>query len=241
MTILGTILNRESGGRNVTQGNIGDINNQTGDLAQGYFQITNGTWRDFGGNATPYSSAIAAPYAVQRDVALNVPVSRWGDNTRNDLAAAGYVPLQGETLGQMLARYGEDPAATVPADGSSPVGGGQMLAEFDPATGLPASTTDVAGSMTGSTSKLAAGTGSNTNVGLQPSLVKDITTWLNGITGGAFKGVGSVLASIQNLFVRAFVIILGIVLLTIALLKITGTDKVVIEFAKTAAHAAVAA
>ena len=52
MTILSTIMGVESsGGHNVTQGNIGDINNRTGDLAQGYFQITGGTWAQFGGLA----------------------------------------------------------------------------------------------------------------------------------------------------------------------------------------------
>jgi hypothetical protein len=81
-TILSSILGVESGGgHNVTQGNIGDINNQTGDLAQGYFQITGATWQDFGGGSTGYNSAIQAPYGTQLAVAQNIPVQRWGPAT----------------------------------------------------------------------------------------------------------------------------------------------------------------
>lgn len=91
MTILSTIMGVESsGGHNVLQGNIGDINNRTGNLAQGYFQITTPTWAQFGGNATGYSDALSAPYSSQLDTAMNIPVSRWGPNTINSLAANGY-------------------------------------------------------------------------------------------------------------------------------------------------------
>src|SRR5579862_6841700 len=132
MSILSTIMGVESGGgHNVTQGNIGDINNATGDLAQGYYQITGATWAQFGGASTGYNSAIAAPYATQLQVAQNIPVQRWGPTTIAQLGAQGYHPLPGETLGQMLTRYGQDPTATVPADGSSPLGSG-ILAAGDP-------------------------------------------------------------------------------------------------------------
>ena len=120
MTILSTIMGVESsGGHNVLQGNIGDINNRTGNLAQGYFQITTPTWAQFGGNASGFSNALSAPYSTQLDTAMNIPVSRWGPNTINSLAANGYQAQPGETLGQMLTRYGEDPSATVAADGST--------------------------------------------------------------------------------------------------------------------------
>jgi len=120
VSILSTIFGVESGGgQNITQGNIGDINNLTGDLAQGYFQITGGTWAQFGGSGTGYSSAIQAPYSTQVNVAENIPVSRWGPATQSALQAAGYTPQPGETLGQMLTRYGENPADTVAADGST--------------------------------------------------------------------------------------------------------------------------
>ena len=123
-SILSTIMRIESGGRNVTQGEIGDINNRTGDLAKGFYQITGGTWRDFGGDKTGSKSAIDAPYAAQLQVAQNIPVARWGPNTQAALRQAGYEPKPGETLGQMLTRYGEDPNATKPED----LGGSTVVA-----------------------------------------------------------------------------------------------------------------
>jgi hypothetical protein len=57
----------ESGGRNVMN-NMADATHTAG----GYFQITNSTWRQFAPlvpNASAYSSAISAPYAIQSAVA----------------------------------------------------------------------------------------------------------------------------------------------------------------------------
>ena len=120
MSILSTIMGVESGGgHNVPQGNIGDINNIQGTPAQGYFQITDPTWQQFGGLSTGYSSAIQAPYSVQLQVAQNIPIGRWGPATQDALAANGYSFTGSQTLGQVLAANGEDPNATVPADGAS--------------------------------------------------------------------------------------------------------------------------
>jgi len=114
-SILATILRIESGGRNIPQ-NIDDINMRRGTPAQGYFQIINPTWSEFGGDKTGSKSAIDAPYPVQLQIAQNIPVQRWGPATQQALRAAGYEPKPGETLGQMLTRYGEDPMATRPED-----------------------------------------------------------------------------------------------------------------------------
>lgn len=134
-SILSTILRVESGGRNVPQ-SLGtrDINNNYGqgggDPAQGYYQITGGTWRDFGGDKTGHKSAIDAPYATQLQIAQNIPVARWGPTTQQALRSAGYEPKPGETLGQMLARYNEDPTATRPEDvGGSSDGGTTAVAD----------------------------------------------------------------------------------------------------------------
>src|SRR5271166_4634826 len=119
MTILSTIMGVEtSGGHNITQGNIGDINNQTGNLAQGYFQIITPTWNQYGGSAFA-PNALSASYSDQLTVAQNIPVNQWGPSTQSALQAAGYSPQPGETLGSMLSRYGESPAATTPADNFS--------------------------------------------------------------------------------------------------------------------------
>lgn len=131
-SILSTIMRIESGGRNVPQ-SIDDINMRQGDPAQGYYQITGGTWGEFGGPKTGYKSAIDAPYPTQLAIAQNIPVARWGPATQAALRQAGYEPQSGETLGQMLARYGEDPNATRPEDvGGSSVGGGTAMASTTP-------------------------------------------------------------------------------------------------------------
>lgn len=112
-----------SGGHNIAQGPIGDVNNRnaaaTGDptqLAQGYFQITGPTSMQFGGGTT---NVLGMTYSQQVDLAQNIPVSRWGGATQSALQANGYFPRPGETLGQMMTRYGEDPSATTAADGSA--------------------------------------------------------------------------------------------------------------------------
>lgn len=123
MSILSSILGVESGGRNITQGNIGDINNQTGDLAQGFFQITGGTWSQFGGLNTGFGSAISAPYQTQLQVAENIPVARWGPATQSALASAGYTYAGNETLGQLMAAYGESSTGNPTSDLTGAVGG----------------------------------------------------------------------------------------------------------------------
>lgn len=280
MTILSTIMGVESGGGyNVTQGNIGDVNNRTGDLAQGYYQITGGTWRDFGGASTGYSSAKAAPYGTQLDVAQNIPVNRWGPRTQQELRAAGYQPRQGETLGAMMARYGESPAATRAADGStyrasmangpgdysvgSASGGGLVSENYDATitqdgqtttTSYPASAGDGStsgmtgagggGGMGGTGGAVAgAGYGAPLAVGIQPSLAAGIQQWIDGIAKGVWEGVWKTVSSsflnIQNWFIRAFVIIVGLVVLAIGLMKVTGTDDKLIQvFTRGAAQAA---
>jgi len=225
MSILSTIMGVESGGgHNVTQGNIGDINNRTGDLAQGYYQITGATWRDFGGGKTGYSSAITAPYATQLEVAQNIPVSRWGPDTQAALQRAGYQPQPGETLGQMLQRYNENPAATVPADGNTATGSGQIIAQGpDQVAGA------IAGVATGGAASAVGskeGTGQQVTLGIQKSLFGDIQDWITKISAGVWdavwKSVSGTFLNLQNWFIRAFVIIVGLVILAIGLYQLSG-------------------
>lgn len=245
MTILSTILGVESsGGHNITQGNIGDVNNRTGDLAQGYFQITGATWAQFGGYGTGYSSAIQAPYATQLQIAQNIPVARWGPDTQSALQAAGYQPQRGETLGQMLTRYGEDPSATTAADGSSVTSSGAGIAEGpqDSASGFNAGDSVSQGGLgslpwnttpTGAENVSTAdvGQGAQVTQGLQQGTIDAITKWIGGIEsafGGGLKSAltaaetaaGTWLGSVQNWFARAGLIFLGIVLIAIALVVI---------------------
>lgn len=71
------LIKRESGGRNIPQGNIGDINNKTGDLAKGYFQITDATWRQYGGDKYA-KNAMAATPEQQAEIAANIFRARGG-------------------------------------------------------------------------------------------------------------------------------------------------------------------
>jgi hypothetical protein len=262
MTILSTIMGVESsGGHNVTQGNIGDINNQTGDLAQGYFQITGGTWAQFGGLNTGYTQANQAPYATQLQIAQNIPVSRWGPDTQAALQAAGYSPQRGQTLGQLMAANGETGSQTTAADGSTVTGSGSTIANGPPDTssGANPGTTDPLGtsvtqnpSGTGTTTTTGTGTaaqGTQIQTALQPEETSFITSTVTGIEnafGGAFKSAltaaetaaGTWLGSVQNWFTRAGLILLGIVLIALALVVIMwdhGGKETVVNISKAAA------
>jgi SLT domain-containing protein len=261
VTILSTIMGVESGGgHNVVQGNIGDINNQTGDLAKGYFQITNATWAQFGGLSTGYTQANAAPYATQLQIAQNIPVARWGPDTQSALSAAGYGGYsRGTTLGQLMASNGENPSATVAADGSTVTGSGSTLAQgpADQTSGANPNTSDPLGSSvtmnpSGTSPTTSSGTGAQgtpIQTGLQPEEVSQIGTWITGIEnafGGGLKttltaaetGVATWLGSFQNWFTRAGLIVLGIVLIAIALIVIMwdhGGKETVVNIQKAAA------
>jgi|ERR1700733_1883454 len=239
MTILSTIMGVESsGGHNVTQGNIGDRNNQTGDLAQGYFQITGGTWAQFGGLNTGYTQANQAPYATQLQIAQNIPVSRWGPDTQAALSAAGYSTTRGQTLGQLMAANGETPGMTTAADGSTATGSGTTLANgpadnsqgSTPASGNPSPLgTSVTQNPSGTSSTTSsAAQGAPIQTALQPEEQSFITSAITGIEnafgGGLTKAItaaetamGNYLGGLQNWFIRAAVILLGVILVGIAL------------------------
>ena len=180
-SILSTIMGVESGGRNVTQGNIGDINNVNGTLAQGYFQITNPTWAQFGGLGTGYSSALDAPYSVQAQVAQNIPVARWGPNTQSALRAAGYFASPGQTLGQLMGQYGQSASGTLPGPAGSILGGGKTgifsMADIG-ATPASGGSPVTPGSNTGGATPASGGsaaTPGNTGTGA-PVVITDITS-----------------------------------------------------------------
>jgi hypothetical protein len=245
MTILSTIMGVESGGgRNIVQGNIGDVNNRTGDLAKGYFQITNATWAQFGGLSTGYTQANAAPYATQLQIAQNIPVARWGPDTQSALSSAGYSPTRGQTLGQLMSVNNESPSATTAADGSTVSGSGTTIANgptdssgTGDNSGVTADSNPLGASVTqnpsgtSSTTTSDTGTGVQETQGLQQGTIAAITSWISGIesaTGGAFSGavkaaetaIGTYFSSIQNWFVRAFLIIVGIVIVGVALIAL---------------------
>jgi Transglycosylase-like domain len=102
-SLLSALLANESGGRNINNTTQGTSSGQ----AQGYFQITTGTWDEFGGPATGYSNPQAAPYNVQAAIASKIPLARWDSSTLARMRATGYGINPKATLGENLASNGE--------------------------------------------------------------------------------------------------------------------------------------
>lgn len=179
--------------------------------------IQNGTLDHFGttGNAVNFQSGATAA-ANGLTAGTNI-----GGNWFSDRFGAPSSSFVAPSLGTGQLAIGD------PGNSSSGIAAGSGTGStggFDPATGLPAGLTDTVANASGQ----GAGTGSQVTVGLQKSLVGDIEGWITqvskGVWDGMVKSLGSTFLNIQNWFVRAFVIIVGLVILAIGLIKITGND-----------------
>jgi hypothetical protein len=114
MSFLTDLVRFESGGGNVT-----NVNQSTSSgRARGYFQITDGTWQDFGRRAgvdfAKYPTAQSAPPALQAQVAGMIPLNRWDRRTLAKLTAAGHTFDVTKTLAENAAAHGEQMSAFVP-------------------------------------------------------------------------------------------------------------------------------
>jgi len=137
-TLLDALLRNESGGRNIPNVHQGTSSGQ----AQGYFQITTGTWDEFGGRKYA-ANPLQATYEQQADIASRIPLRRWDESTVNLMRATGRPINPNQTLGQNLAANNESfnmfspkgggVAATRPANPGDP-------GLNTPDTRLPAST-----------------------------------------------------------------------------------------------------
>jgi hypothetical protein len=105
--VLNALFGNESGGRNVVNKDKTTSSGQ----AQGFFQITTGTWAEFAAQAGvdtgKYPTAIEAPYEVQAQVASIIPLRRWDPTTIAAMQHAGAKLDLNKTLGQNLAANGE--------------------------------------------------------------------------------------------------------------------------------------
>lgn len=101
-TLLAALLANESGGRNINNTTQGTSSGQ----AQGYFQITTGTWDEFGGREFAPNPQ-AASYAEQAAIASKIPLRRWDSSTIARMRTTGRDFDIGKTLGQNLAANGE--------------------------------------------------------------------------------------------------------------------------------------
>lgn len=114
--LLDALLRNESGGRNIANTHEGTTSGQ----AQGHFQITTGTWRDFGG--TKYApNPLGATYEQQAEIASKIPLKRWDTSTINAMRGTGLPVNPNLTLGQNLGgnfnsgKYGLTMSGGVPA------------------------------------------------------------------------------------------------------------------------------
>jgi hypothetical protein len=121
-TLLQALLKNESGGRNIPNVHQGTSSGQ----AQGFFQITTGTWDDFGGRKYA-PNPLQATYEQQAEIASKIPLKRWDKSTLAMMRATGIPINPSLTLGENLAAAGESFA------GGSPAGKGR----YDPRTDTP--------------------------------------------------------------------------------------------------------
>jgi hypothetical protein len=101
-TLLAALLANESGGRNIANTTQGTSSGQ----AQGYFQITTGTWNEFGGDKYA-PTPMQASYAQQAAVASQIPLRRWDSSTIARMRSTGKQFDISKTFGEELARNGE--------------------------------------------------------------------------------------------------------------------------------------
>lgn len=122
--VLSTIVGQESGGSN--DGAPGQPAGGDGGIARGYWNIQTPTWHDFAPTvpgASQYATADAAPPEVQTQVAMNIPISRFGDATRALLHRRfGDFP-ESLTVGELAAQNGQLPQFASNRPGSTPTGG----------------------------------------------------------------------------------------------------------------------
>jgi hypothetical protein len=131
-TLLGALLRNESGGRNVANTTQGTSSGQ----AQGYFQITTGTWNEFGGDKYA-PNPMQASYAQQADIASKIPLRRWDKSTLSAMQGTGKPIDPNKTLGENLSAQGE-------GFGTDPSGGAAQPAHAA-SVASPQAATDAAG------------------------------------------------------------------------------------------------
>jgi hypothetical protein len=255
LSIFDTIAAAESGNRNVANTTATTSSGQ----AQGFYQITTGTWHDFapqaGVDLAQYPTPLSAPQGVQQQVAGYIPLNRWAPSTVAAVQSA-YGPVDtGQTVGNLDLTLGgfsgqsplaghpttSDPTAVNPTidvggpsfDPSIPAG--QQGSEFAPA-GSTGGGSNLGAAQPGYVPPAA--TGGPAAFGLTTGLAGFVTQSFNTITGGMAKAFSDWLSSLENWVGRGFLILIGLVIVAIALWRILAPDVSVADIAHAATMAA---
>jgi hypothetical protein len=167
-TLLAALLANESGGRNINNTTQGTSSGQ----AQGYFQITTGTWDEFGGRQYAPNPQ-AASYAEQAAIASRIPLRRWDSSTIARMRATGKNFDISKTFGENLANNGEsfsdfNPGTREFAKGSGKAAPVTAVANAQtppaPQTAAPPNMTSMIGQALGSMASPGGGGGMNTAI-----------------------------------------------------------------------------
>lgn len=199
-TLLAALLANESGGRNIANTQQGTSSGQ----AQGFFQITTGTWKDFGGTQFA-ANPLGATYAQQAAIASLIPLKRWDSSTLAAMRATGIPIDPNQTLGQNLSAAGEgfgsnptasDTSMLAGASGAAPSGGGIV------STADPLSSGSIPAAIDKQTASAAADTTKQNQVNTT-NTVKDTST--AAAVASSWQGTAT------NLFQRFGIVGLGVV------------------------------
>jgi len=131
---LDIILQAESGNRNINNTTQGTSSGQ----AQGYGQITTGTWNDFapkaGVDLQKYPTPDSAPRDVQISVMNTIPLNRWASSTVNKVLAKYPGIDTSKPLGeiQSAALGGSAAPTAAPGAPAAPAATGTTLPGFQP-------------------------------------------------------------------------------------------------------------
>lgn len=198
--------------------------------------LQNGTLSNYGsvGNATYFQSGQTAVNNGLTSGGANIGGNYFSD-TLGPPTSGFQAPVYGAASGGGSTTTLFQPDYTTVGDvvsgGTDPVTGQPdwQLPEVNVGSGdvygtSPTGTASATGSSTPGTS-LTAGTGSNVNVGLQPSTVADIGSWIQAPITAAENAMSGWLASLENWFGRGMLILLGIAILLVALWKISGSPS----------------
>ncbi len=231
MSVFDTIVAAESGGRNIPS-TAGTTSSGT---AEGYYQITPGTWNDFAPKAgislAQYPTPMTADLATQTQVASVIPLARWAPSTVAAVQSQYGTIDTSQTIGQINTNVGGGPLAT--STGTGALSGGYIAPDgsYVPAQATPGVTPDAnAPPLVGATSSSTAAQlggmpgvllDSPFSLGITTGLSGAINSWITGAetaVGTAFKNAMSgVLGTLGNYAVRFFLIVVGVVILAIGL------------------------